>query len=479
MTRDNISLIRQLAYTERKDINEFIRDDKILNKLYNLVLQKVFDNKLSQERVLTIYNNAYYECTIVMNGGKMNLEIIASNSPSMHGRIVEQKITHCLIMSILGLHKGFEGFNDDAYIEIRSLCKNYECYGEFSEFIRLNSYDFKSSVNFSYTPVAPSELKTRFASSIRSWADATNRFQPEYVAAIIMRYQQFGWGIEILDIIQRMYMAFRRNFPHSTTDPKAKDSMITTEEIEKLRESLKCAGDKQEASQEVKQEQTPEETFLELQLAAKVQFDKVVAERNELREKLAKQEEDHRRELTLRESAEKLLRGENDTLQSTIKDLTEQLNDLRTRSSRTRIVREVVKVKSPEGTVFSAKNMSTYAKGLDDDSDAAVIATMMKDVCLRNQYYDTDCLAEIDSIKIDRKKARDEEEARKRTRKQAPSHTYNIEHVDQLNPTAQSVNNHHIEATPQTQERSAHQLYRSHYDEVEEFMNERHGIYKQ
>ena len=125
------------------------------------------------------------------------------------------------------------------------------------------------------------------------------------------------------------------------------------------------------------------------------------------------------------------------------------------------IVKEVpreVLVDTPESKVFSAANMSHYAKGVENDSDANVIATMMKDLCLRNQYFNEDTLATIDSIRTDREAAK---EAKQR-RQQGPT-TINIENVGTLAPAAQTVNNHHHDSKPDTDEPQRYRAFVQKY----------------
>ena len=109
------------------------------------------------------------------------------------------------------------------------------------------------------------------------------------------------------------------------------------------------------------------------------------------------------------------------------------------------VIKEVVRkevVHTPESKIFCAKSLAKYAISLPKDSDAAFIATTMQDICVRNRFFDNEVFDTIESIKTEREKARIEMEKKQREAiEMSKSTTFNIEHVDQLNPSALEVNN--------------------------------------
>lgn len=93
--------------------------------------------------------------------------------------------------------------------------------------------------------------------------------------------------------------------------------------------------------------------------------------------------------------------------------------------------------------VVNLANLVRFAISLPKDEEAILLATLLRELCTRYRYFEPEAFDLIDSIQTERDKARQEME-RKRERKAGAS-IYHIDHVDQLNPSAQSVENNNYE----------------------------------
>lgn len=184
------------------------------------------------------------------------------------------------------------------------------------------------------------------------------------------------------------------------------------------------------------------EQLMQAQKLVVVASERLIRENKQLQERVGNLEETHRREIDAIRSRAMLAEAENQQLRKQMDEKDKKIEMLleKVRCPKT-IIKEVpreVYVETPESKVFNADNIAEYAKGVENDSDATVISTMMKDVCLRNQYFNKDVLETIDSIRTDREAAKD---ARLRRQQSSAPTTIKIGKVDTFAPSAQTVNN--------------------------------------
>lgn len=237
-------------------------------------------------------------------------------------------------------------------------------------------------------------------------------------------------------------------------------------------------------------EKSLNEKFLDAQQAFIGRASQLIDRNKELENQLVAQEEKYTKELEVRQSKVNMLSGKLNQSRKEIEDLKEEVEMLRQKVANPRtVIKEVVRrevVEVPESKVFNSKALAKYAISLPKDEDAAFIATAMQDMCVRNRFFDTEVLDTIESIKKERERLRAEMEKKQLEAKaqfEGNQTTFNIQHVDQLNPSASDVHNLY-EGRPMRRvlgeylNKDRTRQSRSHYyDEVEEIMNERHGIY--
>ena len=335
------------SFIERTDINEFLRDDRVIGEIYNATIMNLSTLGATLQP-LDLLNDAYYLCTLAINDHKSSEQILSANFKCRwleEGRELVYSITWCL----LTLQDELVQFPKEVLISLRIRCRRHSQFFEtYYKIIRDYASNFKKVINFS------------------------------------------GQMIE----------------EEPQTDISTVDQLMQAQKL------------------------------------VVVTSEKLIRENQQLRERVNAMEENHRRELESIRSRVMLAEAENQQLRKQIEVKDEELAELqkKLRNPRT-IIKEVpreIYVETPESKVFNADNIAEYAKGVENDSDATVISTMMKDVCLRKQYFNQEVLDTIDSIRADREAAKEA-----KLRRQQGSTTFNIEKIGTLAPSAQTVNNTH------------------------------------
>lgn len=335
------------SFIERTDINEFLRDDRVIGEIYNATIMSLSTLGATLQP-LDLLNDAYYLCTLAINDHKSPQQILSANFKCRwleEGRELVYSITWCL----LTLQDELVQFPKEVLISLRSRCRRHSQFFEtYYKIIRDYASNFKKVINFS------------------------------------------GQMIE----------------EEPQTDISTVDQLMQAQKL------------------------------------VVVTSEKLIRENQQLRERVNAMEENHRRELESIRSRVMLAEAENQQLRKQIEVKDDELAELqkKLRNPRT-IIKEVpreIYVETPEGKVFNADNIAEYAKGVENDSDATVISTMMKDVCLRKQYFNKEVLETIDSIRTDREAAKEA-----KLRRQQGSTTFNIEKIGTFAPSAQTVNNTH------------------------------------
>ena len=66
------------SFIERTDINEFLRDDRVIGEIYNATIMNL-SNLGATLQPLDLLNDAYYLCTLAINDHKSPEQILSAN----------------------------------------------------------------------------------------------------------------------------------------------------------------------------------------------------------------------------------------------------------------------------------------------------------------------------------------------------------------------------------------------------------------
>lgn len=135
---DNSREVESDIFTERKDINEFLRDGAVINSLYDVTLQHLFENhtRSVEARVLEVFNNAYKICWMITSQG-------ASYSDILH-KVIGQKpnflirdLSQFVAWSILKVYNGFYSFDESIIDTLRIRTQDKSLFSSYRELVRM------------------------------------------------------------------------------------------------------------------------------------------------------------------------------------------------------------------------------------------------------------------------------------------------------------------------------------------------------
>lgn len=214
---------------------------------------------------------------------------------------------------------------------------------------------------------------------------------------------------------------------------------------------------------ETTDEPDPAEKFKQAQELFATAGNQLIEENGMLRNQLKEMEEKYETEHRLRLKSDTLHQRQSDRYLHKIRELETYIQRM---GSRARL--KMVVEKSEESRVFSPRSFSDYALSLPSDEDARFIVNLLRDLCWRNRFMDSEVMTIIDSIMPQRqeaeekRKARQQEALRKEADQQATAgptnYTYHIHQVGQLNPAASEVHNQY-ERPDNPNERSSFNVF--------------------
>ena len=99
---DNDRGVESNTFTERTDINEFLRDGAVINSLYDVTLQHLFENRTRnvEARILEVFNKAYEICWMITEQEVTYTDIlhnVFNNKPNFFIRDLSYCVAWCIL----------------------------------------------------------------------------------------------------------------------------------------------------------------------------------------------------------------------------------------------------------------------------------------------------------------------------------------------------------------------------------------------
>lgn len=340
-------------YIERTDINEFLREHKVMAAVYDVVRRLCDPQDIAEVEVIALLNYAFKICTIATSQEGTVVDVkklgFSYDNPEF------DNIAYSTALCLLKLHQGGVVYVSE---EIASFLRDHGrkngMNNYFQTIIRNYAQDFEGSINFSGKALCK---------------------------------------------------------PVETTD-----------------------------------EPDPAERFKRVQEDFATAANLLIEQNETLQKQLKEMEEKYETERRLRHKSDALHQRQSDMYLHKIKELEACIQQM----GRRERLKKTVEIPE-ESRVFSPRSFSDYALSLPSDEEARFIVNLLRDLCWRNRFMDSEVMTIIDSIMPQRqeaeekRKARQQEALRKEADQQATAgptnYTYNIHQVGQLNPAASEVHN--------------------------------------
>lgn len=135
---DADSEVESDTFTERTDINQFLRDGAVINSLYDVTLQHLFENRTRsvEVRVLEVFNKAYKICWMITSHGASYTEIL-HNVIGQKPNFLIRDLSQYVAWSILKVYSGFYDFNDSILDTLRIRTQDKSLFSSYRELVRM------------------------------------------------------------------------------------------------------------------------------------------------------------------------------------------------------------------------------------------------------------------------------------------------------------------------------------------------------
>ena len=135
---DNDRGVESNTFTERTDINEFLRDGAVINSLYDVTLQHLFENRTRnvEARILEVFNKAYEICWMITEQEATYTDILRNvfnNKPNFFIR----DLSYCVAWCILKVYGVFYEFDNSILESIRKRVNRLAFFTDYRELVRM------------------------------------------------------------------------------------------------------------------------------------------------------------------------------------------------------------------------------------------------------------------------------------------------------------------------------------------------------
>ena len=135
---DNDRGVESNTFTERTDINEFLRDGAVINSLYDVTLQHLFESRTRnvEARILEVFNKAYKICWMITEQEVTYNDIlhnVLNNKPNFFIR----DLSYCVAWCILKVYSELYEFDNSILVSIRKRVNRLAFFTEYRELVRM------------------------------------------------------------------------------------------------------------------------------------------------------------------------------------------------------------------------------------------------------------------------------------------------------------------------------------------------------
>lgn len=194
-----VNLPRQFVYTDRRNLDDFLRDDELNKELYKVYL-RVKDHpyyfKFDAEKA---FNEAYYIATLAMNEPHPELDVREWWYAAK--RDIGWAYSANLIMSMVYAILSLQSEKPDTIDYVLEIMKNTN-YGEdhFPAYKELvENHPFRYNSDFSIRPNSVSELQN----ATIKWQNVTEEFDQETIRELVAIFPTKEERLRLIDLIEQ------------------------------------------------------------------------------------------------------------------------------------------------------------------------------------------------------------------------------------------------------------------------------------
>ncbi len=196
-------LPKQLIYTDRKTLDDFLREDDLNKELYNVYLQvkdKPYYFKFDDVKA---FNEAYYIAVLAMNERKPESQVKEWywNAQSHIGWVYAANLVMSMVYAILSLQENKPKRIDKVLEVMQSMHFSKEHFPAFKKLAEQEIRRFNSDLTIHLCPV--DKIENIFNDDFEGWFDLTDDFDQSNIRKIVSLYPSKEERLKLIDLIEK------------------------------------------------------------------------------------------------------------------------------------------------------------------------------------------------------------------------------------------------------------------------------------
>lgn len=196
-------LPKQLIYTDRKTLDDFLREDDLNKELYNVYLQVKDKPYYFKFDAVKAFNEAYYIAVLAMNERKPESQVKEWywNAQSNIGWVYAANLVMSMVYAILSLQENKPKRIDKVLEVMQSMHFSKEHFPAFKKMAEQEIRRFNSDLTIHLCPV--DKIDNIFNDDFDGWFDLTDDFDQSNIRKIVSLYPSKEERLKLIDLIEK------------------------------------------------------------------------------------------------------------------------------------------------------------------------------------------------------------------------------------------------------------------------------------
>lgn len=202
-----VTLQRQLAFTDRHEVAEYIHGSLLNKELYKAFLANRDNCYRWKHSPVETFNELYYQCTRVYNDPNPESEVYYNYLNNARDNLGQRYASDMIFAMVNAMFiimdnkpENVEFFQSELQAHLKNETCFYQQYTDFAnEFVRQYG---KQILSFPYCPVSLSKITGWDADS---WKECTKDFDEYYIRKYVNRYSNTEDKLQFIDLIEKAY----------------------------------------------------------------------------------------------------------------------------------------------------------------------------------------------------------------------------------------------------------------------------------
>lgn len=196
-------LPKQLIYTDRKTLDDFLREDDLNKELYNVYLQVKDKPYYFKFDAVKAFNEAYYIAVLAMNERKPESQVKEWywNAQSNIGWVYAANLVMSMVYAILSLQENKPKRIDKVLHKMQNMQLGNEHFTAFKKMAEQEIRRYNSDLSIYLSPV--DKIHNILCINHKLWGDFTEDYQQSNIREIVSLYPSKEDRLKLIDQIEK------------------------------------------------------------------------------------------------------------------------------------------------------------------------------------------------------------------------------------------------------------------------------------